>query len=573
MTGFLLQICATDRLSSLALDEYHQLTHTTHRALVARASAAAARLWRRRGTRPPSTPLHKRRLAHGFHSLERILQRRLEMASHQEIRRRSSVADRTSVEPSLINLATTTTIAAVNIPSPIPDAPLYNARSRANTGAMHPPPRPSDEAAALRKPRVTSINTRNANRLSLTLPIALPTSDPSRPTPAPLPSVPATPVDVSDADSPSDANEFIIAIAAQERKVLELREELTRAEAELLSLKRQWTLQEGRQKRNQPGPGELQRSNTIAGDTPTSSKRIAEVDRRKLILQGQSTPTTPGRRRVMRGGHARTLSLLSPTKSDYSDQEDDRGHVQPLPLERKAPQLPNLGLSKRASWQPQSYHSAPGVPSFVEEFRLGLRSFVEDIRQITVGDEPISGQAPRSSPGSDESPYGQDTIRATPATRPKVSNAFDLPPSATGTPTPSSKGADATQEKPKTGRTKHFSWTPLSYDALDDNGWSNWESPASTKSSRWSGSTINSNSGDVESVDCTARTDRDSGTPQRKKKATMDTPLLSPKLEEILPNMVNRLSPSNIKRTANHLLDEWEKSLTATDGQNKENSI
>lgn len=53
----------------------------------------------------------------------------------------------------------------------------------------------------------------------------------------------------------------------------------------------------------------------------------------------------------------------------------------------------------------------------------------------------------------------------------------------------------------------------------------------------------------------------------------MDTPLLSPKLEEILPNMVNRLSPSNIKRTANHLLDEWEKSLTATDGQNKENSI
>lgn len=31
----------------------------------------------------------------------------------------------------------------------------------------------------------------------------------------------------------------------------------------------------------------------------------------------------------------------------------------------------------------------------------------------------------------------------------------------------------------------------------------------------------------------------------------------------MLPNMVNRLSPSNIKRTANNLLDEWEKSLMA----------
>ena len=41
-------------------------------------------------------------------------------------------------------------------------------------------------------------------------------------------------------------------------------------------------------------------------------------------------------------------------------------------------------------------------------------------------------------------------------------------------------------------------------------------------------------------------------------------PLLSPqKLEEILPSVVNRLSPSNLKRTANSLMDEWEKSLVS----------
>lgn len=53
-------------------------------------------------------------------------------------------------------------------------------------------------------------------------------------------------------------------------------------------------------------------------------------------------------------------------------------------------------------------------------------------------------------------------------------------------------------------------------------------------------------------------------------------PLLpeTPKLEEILPSMVNRLTPSNIKRTATNLMDEWEKSLTdpQTQPQNKENT-
>lgn len=51
-----------------------------------------------------------------------------------------------------------------------------------------------------------------------------------------------------------------------------------------------------------------------------------------------------------------------------------------------------------------------------------------------------------------------------------------------------------------------------------------------------------------------------------------DTPILSPKLGEILPSMVNRLSPSNIKRTATNLMDEWEKSLAdprpSTDKEN-----
>jgi len=61
--------------------------------------------------------------------------------------------------------------------------------------------------------------------------------------------------------------------------------------------------------------------------------------------------------------------------------------------------------------------------------------------------------------------------------------------------------------------------------------------------------------------------------PRRKNRSiTGEAPLLSPqKLEEILPSVVNRLSPSNLKRTANSLMDEWEKSLVAPEAGDKEN--
>ena len=47
----------------------------------------------------------------------------------------------------------------------------------------------------------------------------------------------------------------------------------------------------------------------------------------------------------------------------------------------------------------------------------------------------------------------------------------------------------------------------------------------------------------------------------RKKKATFEKPSPSPKLEELLPPMLNRLTPANLKRTASDLMKEWEKSL------------
>lgn len=520
MSTFLLQVCAAERCSSSLFNEYRHLTHAHTKALLARASAASARLRRPRADRAPATPLRKRRRLHGCHSLHRLIQRRIDMmAPNHEIRRRSSAADKNPVESSIASSAATTTVfASTSAASSAADAALSRSPDEDAAGgsdepgagditgsaAMPPPPPPSGrETSPTRQSRSTSSASRNANRLSLTLPIAPPSSDPSRPTPtyaATPSSVCPTPVESSGQATPVDANEFIIAIAAQERRVLELKEELVRAEAELLVLKKQWTSQEAYSKKSESRKVETPRRAAVgADDESTPSRHSVDLDRRKsLLLQNQSTPNQ-GRRKVLRGGHTRTLSLLSPQKSEsgFAIHEDPEAETIKLPpVDRRAAQLTNTTLNKRASWQPQSHSYQASVPGLVEDFRLGLKAFVEDIRQITVGDEPIMGSSTRSSqsqatdsPSNRSASGDHDTIRPSHSARPKVSNVFDSPGSDVSTP---SKGRTSMDSKAKTRKSKHFSWTPLAFDSLDDDGWTSWESPASTKSTtRWSGSTVN----------------------------------------------------------------------------------
>ena len=533
MTGFLLRVAAADRLSLSLSNEYHRFSSLNRKALIARASAAAARLRRRRSHKlPPVTPLQKRRAAlHGGHSLaspvQRILQRRLDMASQQGLRQRSSTVDKAPMDPMLTistdNVATTTTFAT---PPSTSDGPKHKASSSTESivespismegsedaEAMPPPPRPISQefSTPTRASRSTSTASRHANRLSLTLPIAPPTPEPSRPTPtsaAPRQSIPPTPIESSTPDTPSNPSEFIIAIAAQERRVLELREELSRAEKDLSSLKRQWKFQEATHRRNENRAAISTQLLTTANDgEKIPTKESLDMDRKKLLLQTQkqSTTTTTGRRgRVMRGGHTRTLSLLSPPKSDadFSAPIENKEIIglPPPPLERRATDLNDPQLSKRISWQPQMMQNAAGM-GFVEDFKSGLRAFVEDIRQITVGEEPIKGNGHTRSTSSLTTrgfpSMDQDTIRPGPSNaRPKVSNAFDSPSSHAAE---GSQARENARDPSKSAKQKHFSWTPLGLDAIGDNDWSNWESPTSVKSVRWSGSTVSN--GGVEDI-------------------------------------------------------------------------
>lgn len=521
MTSFLLRVCTANRLPHTLLYEERRLNESFHRALVARATA---RLRRLRAFRAPATLLQKRRKIHGCHSLNKLIQRHPDMATQdqQQLRRRcSSAAERAPVEPLSVPEATTTTLdPAVQTTSPStthgkvsPEALKALCGAETDAEAMPPPPLPqsTEDNTSTRQSRSTSTASRNANRLSLTLPIALPTYDPSRATPtsAVSSSVPPTPIDSVTAKTPVANNEFIIAVAAQERRVLELREELARAEADLVTLKKQWTAQEAAQKRASLRQLDLGRTTTpTPDDEPTSAHRSIDLDRRRSLLLNQSTPTnTPGRRRVLRGGHTRTLSLLSPPKSDsgFAVHEDRESEVLKLPpTEQRVAQLTNPTLSKRSSWQPRMQQAPPGgaaMPQLVEDFKLGFRAFVEDIRQITVGDEPVNGQAAFSgqagqasaaSPARGDAQTNQDTIKPASSKRPDVMTAFDRTTSATSTPTPATRTRDAGKEKMKPVKNKRFSWTPLGIDSMDDSDWSNWDSPGSAKTARWSGSTVNS---------------------------------------------------------------------------------
>ncbi|KAL6807380.1 hypothetical protein GGI42DRAFT_341455 [Trichoderma sp. SZMC 28013] len=501
------------------------------------------------------------------------------MASQQhEIRLRSSAAGSPVTDTS--SIARTATFASSSSSSP-GISRSHSASSTSSTfddsQAMPPPPLPRSDSFTRGRSRASPSVSRHKNRLSLTLPVAVPFDGPRlADSPAILSasavvsSVPQTPLETpaSVATSPSNANEFIIAIAAQERRVLELKEELAQAETELARLKKQWASEEVYRKRsnshrNDPF-GNSQAS--IDDDALVASRRSVELDRRKHILQGQTTPAQ-ARRKIIRGGHARTLSLLSPvrTESVFSLNEVTQADPIALPsVEQRVAQLTDPTLAKRSSWQPRSQQtmaSVVGVASVVEDFKLGFRAFVEDIRQITVGDEPVTGQPQRPMSTSIAHAREQDTSKPNHATTHTRTSSNEGSSTAAST----TSQANRTPElKPKTGTGKgnKFSWTPLGFDSVDDTDWSNWDSPVSTKSARWSGSTINSSGID----DIPEKEDEEDAKPARK----ADASLLSPTLEDLFPSVVHHLSPSNLKRTANNLMDEWEKSLVAPESRSKE---
>ncbi|KAI2608811.1 uncharacterized protein GGS25DRAFT_521985 [Hypoxylon fragiforme] len=423
---------------------------------------------------------------------------------------------------------------------------------------LHTPPSRS-ETSQTRSTRSTSTTSRNSNRLSLTLPIAPPNSFPSRPTPTS--SMPPTPIETPSLKSP-DTNEYISAIAAQERRVLEIREELARAEHELRKLRKMWmssaSYKEVASRKVDPLRAMAATlESQWALDESSAVKPPSELERRKAILLAQSQRAPREHKRtVIRGGHARTLSLLSPTMPTTGDADGLRSadlysKVSQSPMPSPAP------LNKRATWAPRQSQPSNNMQLIANELKQGLWTFVEDLRQATVGDEAISGTTNRTTEivsrlGRMED--DQDTIRASASNRGRIPTQDESDPAET--PGRASTGSFSdryqhrrTTSKPEPKTKKRFSWTPLTFDSFDDDDWSNWESP-NVKTARWSGSTVN---GDIITA-IPERTHESEGTLRRKQSRSE---LRSPSPPSPSPQAIlNRLTPSNI-------IKEWEKSLSS----------
>ncbi|KAI1466320.1 uncharacterized protein F4812DRAFT_433660 [Daldinia caldariorum] len=436
----------------------------------------------------------------------------------------------------------------------------------AYSSSMPSPPSLS-EISRTRSTRSTSTTSRNSNRLSLTLPIAPPDSVPSRPTPTS--SVPPTPGPVSGLSSPIDANDFIIAIAAQERRVLELREELGRAEHDLRRLKKQWTASDGYKKRAAAKNFDPLRAASVidgpwAHDDPTTVRYTSELERRKAILLAQSRAAPRDTKRtIIRGGHTRALSLLSPTTSPNGNDP-----LRSPDLYSKPSPVSTPLLSKRATWAPRQSQPTHGMKQIANDFKQGLWTFVEDLRQATVGDEAISGTTNRTSDmvsRLNRTETEQDTIRASTSSRGKMPFQ-DESDSATEAPNRSSTSSfsDRLQHRRSTSKVepkarKHYSWTPLPLDSLCDDDCSNWDI-LNAKPSRWSGSTVNGDDNAIpEKFGGSEETLRHKQSHSEIRSPSPETPS---RLEELPQAILNKLTPSNIKNTTSNFIKEWEKSLS-----------
>lgn len=464
-----------------------------------------------------------------------------------------------------------------------------------------------------------------SNRFSLSFPvqpdIRLPSPTRSAASPTKT-DPPVQPEALASPTGPTDTS-FLTALAAQERKVLELKEELHKAEADLQNLKKQWATHEAHKKRNDARKvTKLQPLNTSLPsadkeeDTDGSSAWMQqEMERRKALLNG----SRPSSRTVFSGSrHARALSLLSPQRSNMSpvsrhpprldslipERKSEEQQQPPLPLRptyiSRASTTPDLTTQVVDNAEPEIDLTDKGIDREVllntgkkmaSDFKDGLWTFIEDLRQATVGDEATQAPQPRrqnsvqsqrtarkqasraslrpSSKGSSVSRTSVETKRIPPRSpaKPRASSPtgaqlveepvqLDIGNSfwkENGLSEPSATPAPV-KKSPKHAK------SPSKVSVADsDAGWDTWDSPQPERSDSSASSIISqSNTVPNSAADSSARTSVS---------LSRETSAETPKKDPIPWPALSKFGPANLRRTASHLMNEWERSLTPSPGK------
>lgn len=488
----------------------------------------------------------------------------------------------------------------------------------------------------------TGGSTARSNRFSTSFPVQPSgSSSPARTAHSPVREAPSVvPESLAALTGPTDTN-FLTAIAAQERRVLELKEELLRAEKDLEKLKIQWQQHEAQKKRNdakslaklQPLQTSLPTSVSEDDSDGSNAWMQREMERRKALMSGNKSSN----RTVFSGSrHTRTLSLLSPanrsqqatssiewpsgrplrkeslSESARRNQETEPEQPKPAPISRAAT-TPDLTVDGAKANDPLSdlleasvdkdmlLHAGKKVAT---GFRDGLWTFWEDLRQATVGDE--SGQMPPprrqsstqtlrtakkqgsrnslrpSSRGSSTSKASTETKKPSPARKHNKSATLSLgstpaladpsfwnehgilPPSNNTTPLKKAVSSPRT--------TKASSQAAL--DATED-AWDNWDEPSpqgsrsssaasesTTLPSTVSGATSPRMSTEVNALGIDQQAKEPPHVPTTAKKDKKHAGSSSVKKDPIPWPALSNLGPKALRRTASHLMSEWEKSLT-----------
>lgn len=418
---------------------------------------------------------------------------------------------------------------------------------------------------------------------------------------------------LTDSSEPLDGN-FLHAIATSERKVLELKEELQRAQADLDKLKRQWARHEAHKKREdvkhvtklQPLQTSLPAKDREDDADGSNAWMQQEMERRKALMSASKTSSRtvfPGQR------HTRTLSLLSPTRD-----APEAVHIMQPPRPPRRDSLKNAtrhsadgGIQSKRPTLPMRTSAATDMSSdastsrrstdvimpdknidqelllrtgkeLATNFKDGLWTFWEDLRQATVGEDSLPIPPPRrksstqtlskprkqNSRGSlRPSSRGSSVASKTSTERPNLSPARNAPSGALPDLADPMFWASNQESKPAPTKrvitSKHAkpsSVKRLSVVSNDSQAWDTWDdSPIASRS----GSSVTSESNTLPSTV--------SGSPRTSTSFAHDSHDV-PKKDPIPWPVLRKTSGlGSLRRTASNLMKEWETSLRPSPGE------
>ncbi|PSN74464.1 hypothetical protein BS50DRAFT_480609, partial [Corynespora cassiicola Philippines] len=338
-----------------------------------------------------------------------------------------------------------------------------------------------------------------------------------------------------------------------------------------------------------------------------------EMERRKALLSGTKQP----QRKVFSGSrHLRTLSLLSPDKA-YSPS-----FPQPLDIrsENRNELRPDDTVPRPRPRAPTRHTTSPDIANEIAntvtlngdnydlgglsniqrdailrtgkqmatDFKDGLLTFIEDIRQATVGEEAVNGVDPAgsasargpSAKGSRKPSDSRPTLsRAASARKPSASKTGDIGDDfwkEHGLSEPKSAPVNKKTHTLKNQRTPQKQ-TQAHKIADDFDDWDNWDTPNDKHAVDAADGSNSSDESDAPSSPVSGPNSSRTSTRYHSKRHDSKASSLTrsssmgpaddfesrdSKRNSIpWPDLV-KLSPTHLKRTASHLMKEWEKNLT-----------